>query len=425
MIEQLGTSPLFLGVETGNWTLADFETAARNAHALGCTSLLVKIADGGNLWHSGIGGWQKVLDTVSSTGVRGIPYMYNYGDKFNAIQTEIGILTAAMQHSGIAIADMEVEMNDETKWGTVYADALKPIKGIFGVTTWADPELQNWHGVLAALAPAVNFWLPQVYSDYLASVYHAQFDPYGLPYYPVLNLGTDAGANNIVQIAKESNSPVVGFWEYEPAIGAYAVTVKEIVAMSKAKLPAAQPAQPEPAPKPATPVQTGETAMNIKDPFAAQYFQEVNPGEWYCPTTKQRIIGDVLKFYLKVYGAPRLPLSPEQTDVVAGKNFKWQHCEAGVIIFDPDHVHDRPTNDACYLEKLDSPIVRALLQSQQLVAVSQVNGTAATALTAMLANIRLLEQSTQTTINEAEAQLHGIDALAVTVQNVIDALPAK
>jgi len=46
-------------------------------------------------------------------------------------------------------------------------------------------------------------------------------------------------------------------------------------------------------------------------------------------------------------------------------------------------------------------------------------------LSAMLANIKLLEQSTQTTINEAEAQLHGIDALAVTVQNVIDALPAK
>lgn len=165
--------------------------------------------------------------------------------------------------------------------------------------------------------------------------------------------------------------------------------------------------------------------MDIKSPFAAHYFQEVNPGEWYCPSTKQRIIGDILKFYLKTWGAPRLPLSPEMTDVSMGKNFKWQHCEAGVIIFDPDHVHDRPTSEACYLEKLDSPLVRALLQSQQLVTVSQVNGTAVTALNAMIANIKMLEQSAQTTINEAEAQLHGIDALAVTVQNVIDALPAK
>lgn len=229
MIEQLGAYPLFLGVETSAWSLADFIQAAHNAKALGCTSLLVKIADGGNIWYANGVGWQKVLDTINAQGIRAIPYTYCYGDKFGAIQTEIAILQAAMRYAGIVIADMEEEFNGQDGWAATVTNALQPVPGIFGVTTWADPNLQDWNGVLTALKPCVNFWLPQVYSDYLASVYHTQYDPSGIPYYPILNLGTDAGPNDPVAIARTANSPIVGFWEYTPAMGAYNAIVKQII----------------------------------------------------------------------------------------------------------------------------------------------------------------------------------------------------
>ncbi len=240
-IEYLGTSPLFLGVETAIWSLAQFQTAARTAKTLGITALLVKIADGGNVWYANSGGWQKVLDTVKAEGIHALPYTYCYGNKFGAIQSEINILIAAMHYSGVVVADMEAEYNGQVSWAQTVCTALKPVSGVFGVTTWADPQLQNWHGVLSALAPCVNFWLPQVYSNYLASVYHAQFDPYGLPYYPVLNLGTDAGPNDILAIARQANSPIIGYWEYT-AIGAYASIVKGAMAHITTPAPPVPPA---------------------------------------------------------------------------------------------------------------------------------------------------------------------------------------
>src|SRR5947209_11224765 len=102
-IDYLGTSPLFFGVETAGWGLEQFETAACVARELGITSLLIKIADGGNIWYDGIGGWQKVLDKVKPI-IKAVAYTYSYGDRFNALQDEIAILSTVMTTEGIVIA---------------------------------------------------------------------------------------------------------------------------------------------------------------------------------------------------------------------------------------------------------------------------------------------------------------------------------
>lgn len=228
-INQFGAVMLFLGTETANWSTDQFKQASANAKALGVSALLVKIADGGNVWYGG--NWKAVLDAVNGAGLVAVPYTYSYGNKFGAIQAEINILIAAMQYAGVAVADCETEWNGHADWAQTMCAALKPIPGLFGVTTLADPNQQNWQGVLSALKPCVNFWLPQVYSDFLASVYHAQYDPYGLPYFPVLNLGTDFGPNNILATAQNSHSPVVALWWYEAAIGGYSGIVKSIVSL--------------------------------------------------------------------------------------------------------------------------------------------------------------------------------------------------
>jgi hypothetical protein len=230
-IDYLGTTPLFLGVETANWELEQFEVAANAARELGITSLLIKIADGGNVWYDGVGGWQRVLDTVKPI-IKVVAYTYSYGDRFNAIQDEITILSEVMTVEGIVIADMEVEYNGHDDWAKQLSDALLPVPGMFGVTTWADPNLQDWQCVLAKLKPCVNFWLPQVYSDFLAEQYHTQFEPYGLPYYPVLNLES----NNIMRHAYGANSLIIAFWEYQ-LITTYATAIKAIVALPHLTVP--------------------------------------------------------------------------------------------------------------------------------------------------------------------------------------------
>lgn len=221
---------LFIGVESQNWTLNDFQIAAQEAKALGISVLIIKIADGTNVWYSQLGGWQKVLDTIKAQGLLAVPYAYCYGDTFGALQGEIVMLKAAMGTVGMVIADIEVEWNGKTDWATSVSNALKDKSGIFAVTTWADPSLQNWQGVLEALKPVVDLWLPQVYSDFLASVYQQQFA--GLTVLPVLSLGTDFGPNDVLQHAKDAQSQAIALWEYQIAIGNSAQMVRQIVAMN-------------------------------------------------------------------------------------------------------------------------------------------------------------------------------------------------
>lgn len=226
--DRLGALPLFLGVETQYWNLAQFQQATQAAKAVGVTSLLVKVADGTAEWYGGINGRQQVLNAIIQAGLPAIPYTYCYGDSFGGLSGEIALLASIMQQNGVVIADMEAEYNGQVGWAQTVCNTLKTVSGVFGVTTWADPNLQDWQGVLSALAPCTDFFLPQVYSNFLASVYQAQFALYGKPFYPVLNLGLDFGANDPLQIAIASKKTVIGFWEYQEAIGSYSGVVRQI-----------------------------------------------------------------------------------------------------------------------------------------------------------------------------------------------------
>jgi hypothetical protein len=220
---------LFIGVESQNWTIQDFQIAARNAKALGVSSLIVKVADGTNVWYSQ--GWKAILNAIDAQDVNAIPYVYSYGNTFNDIDIEISILTTFMRECGIVIADTELEWNGQVSWAQTLAQALKDKSGLFAITTWADPQIQNWQGVMEILKPVVDVWMPQVYSDYLASVYQQQFA--GLNVIPVLSLDEGFGPNDVVQHAREAQSQALALWEYQQATGGYQQEVKNIVAMSK------------------------------------------------------------------------------------------------------------------------------------------------------------------------------------------------
>lgn len=221
---------LFIGVESQSWTIKDFQIAAQEAKALGISALIIKIADGAKEWYSQIGGWQKVLSTIEAQGIKAIPYVYSYGNKFIALYQEIAIFNEAMDTVGIVVADMELEWNGQVSWAQTLAKALKDKSGLFGITTWADPNLQNWQGVIEALKPVVDVWLPQVYTDFLASLYKEQFA--GLTVVPVLSLDEGFGPNDVLQHAREAQNTAIALWEYLQATDGYEQVVKEIVAMN-------------------------------------------------------------------------------------------------------------------------------------------------------------------------------------------------
>lgn len=169
--QKIGQHLLFLGVNTQGWGDAQFQEAAQFAKAHGIDSLLIKCADGGNWWYGGLGGYQRIRDLIKAVGVGVVPYTYSYGNTYNYLDGEIDILIALMQSDGVVCADMETEWNGQVGWAGHLTSRIQGQSGLFLVSTWADPSLQNWAGVIQSLNPCVDCYLPQQYSNYLAALW--------------------------------------------------------------------------------------------------------------------------------------------------------------------------------------------------------------------------------------------------------------
>jgi hypothetical protein len=241
-LDHLGYASMFLG-ETQQWSLADFTHAAHTLRLYGFTSALVKVANGSTRWYGEIvGGWRSVLRSVKEAGIAAIPYLYSYGRrKYHmyskvviSLESECEMLAELLGVCGIAVANMHAEYNNKPQWGQDVCRIMREVPGLLGVTTWGFPSWQKWDGVLRALNPRVDFYLPQVYSGFISTIYKRDFNLYRRPYYPVLNLSTDMGPNNIVAIAQESTSPCIAFRQYANLVK-YAGPVSEIVGMLRAR----------------------------------------------------------------------------------------------------------------------------------------------------------------------------------------------
>ena len=143
LIQITGQHLLFLGIPTFSWQLSQFQQAAQFARSHGVDSLLVKTHDGTNAWYGNIGGWSAVRSAILAEGVGAIPYTYSYGNKFGALDTEIDILIAHMQDTGIVCMDAEAEWNGQISWAQHLCSRMQGVTGTFLVSTWADPSLQN------------------------------------------------------------------------------------------------------------------------------------------------------------------------------------------------------------------------------------------------------------------------------------------
>jgi len=167
--EMTGKHLLFLGIGTQAWSLPQFVEAAKFAHLHHVDSLLVKFADGGNVWYGGIDGFRRIRDAIKLQGVGVIPYMYSYGNTFSALESELNLLAEYLQDNGVVCANMEREWEGKVDWASHMSERLKTVPGVFLVSTFGAPDLHDWGGVIHALSPRVDAYMPQQYTNYLAS----------------------------------------------------------------------------------------------------------------------------------------------------------------------------------------------------------------------------------------------------------------
>jgi Uncharacterized protein conserved in bacteria len=352
--KMIGRRALFLGVDTANWNLAQFAAAARFAHVHHIDALFVKTCDGGNRWYQwsgdNIDGWRSIRQTILQNGVGAIPYTYSYGNTYNALTTEIALLQEYMRDAGVVIADMEDKWNGHADWAAQLCSSMKAVPGIFLVSTWANPDQQNWQGVIQALNPCVDAYLPQQYTNYLASCW-GQFGALGAAcIMPTFMIEQDFGPNDAVANAHAAYSQghaAMSLWYYDPAV-ANPGLLDQILA-----------AFPVSTTTPTPPPQEGNVTIELTTPGVSTFFAPSADGYWRCLQTQHRIGGSILSFYKRfgnddLCGLTHLGL-PLSDEITIGNGVTAQPFERGVLINDPKYAVDQPagTSNTVYTAHLD------------------------------------------------------------------------
>ena len=222
--EVAGKVTLFIGTECRTWSIEDFAKAARNARAMGVDTISPKRLDGGIRWYGDVGRLREERAAVLAEGCGYLPFAYCYGPRFGDAQIadECRLLAEIMAaNDGAVCADMEVEWNGRVAEAERFAALMRPVAGMLYLTSWADPQQQDWAGVTRALAPCVNAWVPQQYTNWLAAQ-EGQLSALGETcVQPALDLTGEFGANDPFALARQARArghTSLWLWEYQPAL---------------------------------------------------------------------------------------------------------------------------------------------------------------------------------------------------------------
>lgn len=216
----VGQRSLFLGVDTINWNIAQFQQAARFAKAHGFDCVFVKTGEGTWTWYGGLAGWQNIRKAIQAEGVGAVAYFYSKGNTLGGLDGEIDLLIAYMRADGVVMMDAEVEWNNDIASAQHLCSRMLPVKGTFLVSTWGNPDDQAWAGVIQALNPCVNSYLPQQYTNYLASCWQQYGAAGAACIMPTVMMTGDFGANDPVAItraARQQGHAAMSVWYYDTA----------------------------------------------------------------------------------------------------------------------------------------------------------------------------------------------------------------
>lgn len=224
-----GQTVLMGGNESLHYTAYNVAQMANFAARLGINSISLKVADGAISWHSP----QQVAEfrkSANAQGVGFVPFAYSYGNTFGALKSEVQLYKEYMLANGNAgiVIDMEKEWNGHLDYANEFVALMEHDKpGPLVISTWADPAMQDWQGVLNVLAPIVDGWGAMEYNNWLA----AQETEFGnRVLLPELDLASDFGPNNLMAIASQAKARnhSVWLWTYTTAITRQAL-VRDLV----------------------------------------------------------------------------------------------------------------------------------------------------------------------------------------------------
>lgn len=236
--DSIGQRTLWCGADAYSWNIPQFISAAQFARSHGLSSLFVKVGEAGVWWYGGLTGVQNVGNAVHSQGVGVIPYIYSDGGGYLA--AEIAQLQTLIRTFGVVCIDLEKEWSGELGWGTSICNAMKSEKGIFLVSTFGNPDQQGLKAVLQALNPCVDAYMPQQYSNYLATTW-TQFAHDGAAcLIPTIDLSQEFAPNDPVAVTRAAYTEGhkgISFWYYGFAVQAPTVLSNVLAAFPERAIP--------------------------------------------------------------------------------------------------------------------------------------------------------------------------------------------
>lgn len=222
----MGRVVLFYANEAKGADAGQLAAVARQARACGVDTICVKRADGGIRWYANLMQIEAEYKAVTAQGVGYVPFTFEYGPRFGfqQIDAEVAILlelteatAQARGGEGFVIGDKEDGYNNQAAAAQHFADLIINKPGLYGLTTWADPDQQGWDGVVRALLPVVNGWIPQAYNTWLGAQLGEDIRLGELNIQPAIDLSQEFGANNqyaIASQAKGRGESAIWLWEY-------------------------------------------------------------------------------------------------------------------------------------------------------------------------------------------------------------------
>lgn len=222
--KKLGSRVLYIGTETAAWQVQDLVKAARNAKTMGFDTICPKRADGTNKWYLTKQHLALEKQAVNSEGVGYVPFVYSYAPVYHDVSLEIAVWQEiASVCDGLVMVDMEVEWNGKVDDARTLASALHGFAGDVIVTTWADPNLQEWQALLPILDPVVSAWSPQQYTDWLAGQEASEWSKLEQgKILPSIDLTGEYGNAThpiaITQQAVKNGHRSAFYWEYQAAV---------------------------------------------------------------------------------------------------------------------------------------------------------------------------------------------------------------
>jgi hypothetical protein len=221
----VGPVALFLGVETDNWSPSNFVDAANFAKKHGIDGLIVKVSEvtstAGDIWYGGLDGVKAVKQAIEGTGVKFLPYMFLWGDKWQRLASEVSIADILMTEFGRLCLDMEGSTwsnPQSVNWADAFNATLAHLNGKLFVSLPANPVSAGQLAAFQALAPSIDVYAPMAYSNSLEADWLPQLHSINSQacIQPTLDLSAEFGPNDPAAIAadfRNNNCYGMSIWE--------------------------------------------------------------------------------------------------------------------------------------------------------------------------------------------------------------------